>query len=112
MARFVDSPGLPTWAGDLYDGCLSHTYSSFQEKGGHVNNRAAGVILLVASAGFCTIGMAASQIANAINQGAFHASHTSGFVPPGPTEACLGWPSAIAVTVLAVLGAVFLFKRD
>ena len=76
-----------------------------------MNNRAAGVILLVASAGFCTIGMAASQIANAITQGAFHASNASGFVPPGPTEACLGWPSAIAVTVLAVLGIVFLFKR-
>lgn len=56
------------------------------------------------------VGIAGSQIANAIVLGGFFAGSRTGVVPPGPTEPQLYWIVIVAVVVLAVVGLYLLIS--
>ncbi len=70
----------------------------------------AGAILLSTSGIVAAIGAIGAQIAAAIVKGQFYARQMGGVIPPGPDEASLPWPVAVAAVGLAVVGVMLLFR--
>lgn len=77
-----------------------------------MNNKLAGALLLSAAGLTAAIGVAGTQIANAIVLGGFYAGNITGEVPPGPAGANLHWLVLSAVVVLAIIGLYFLFQPN
>ena len=77
-----------------------------------MNNRMIGAVLFSAAGLVAAIGVASSQIANAIVLGGFFAGNMTGAIPPSPAHFTLHWIVLITTAILAALGLYFLFRPE
>jgi hypothetical protein len=73
-----------------------------------VDNKRVGTVLLVTAAACFTFGMVGAKVAFAIEKGMYDMRKGQGPIEPPD----LGWAFGVSLAVLAVLGLLFLFRKD
>jgi hypothetical protein len=73
-----------------------------------MGNKTVGAILLVTAAACLTFGMVGARLAFAIEKGMYDFKKGQGPIEPPD----LGWPFGLSLAILALLGLVFLFRKD
>ena len=77
-----------------------------------MNNKTAGVILLIAAGAVVVVCTAVAQLAACVVLAAFHLAELRGVNPQSPSEASPHWLVFALVTILVGSGLFLLFSRN